>query len=298
MAMVIDFHTHILPPSFHRRRAALAERDATFGALFGDREVPMATAEELVQAMEADEVEMSVAVGYGWCDQGMARESNDYLLEAGQRYPERIIPFCSVNPAWGDAALAEVERCVAQGARGIGELHHTSQGLDLATASCLDPFMDMARRHRLPVLVHSSEPVGHTYPGKGSTTPSVLMAFISRYPDATIVGAHWGGGLPFYGLMPEVKEALANTYFDSATTPILCDQAVYSIAVQALGVEQVLFGSDYPLVGAGRAAQQARAGLKGLDPALTQAVLHDNAARLLGHTRQQGDRARGHDHPA
>ena len=27
MAMVIDFHTHILPPSFHRQRAALAERE-------------------------------------------------------------------------------------------------------------------------------------------------------------------------------------------------------------------------------------------------------------------------------
>ena len=287
MAMVIDFHTHILPPSFHRQRAALAERDATFGALFGDSKAPMATAEELVQAMEADEVEMSVAVGYGWCDQGMARESNDYLLEAGQRYPERIIPFCSVNPAWGDAALAEVERCVAQGARGIGELHPTSQGLDLATAACLDLFMDMARRHRLPVLVHSSEPVGHTYPGKGDTTPSVLMAFISRYPEATILCAHWGGGLPFYGLMPEVRAALANAYFDSAASPFLYTAEVFSLAVRAVGAEQLLFASDYPLVRAKRVLQQARAALEGAgEAAALEAVLHGNAERLLGLQRQ------------
>ena len=268
-------------------------QDATFRALFNGGPKAMATVEELVEAMDADGVEASVVLGYGWCDRTVAQESNDYLLESAERYPGRVLPFCSVHPDWGDDGLAEVERCVRQGALGIGELHPTSQGVDLAKAPSLDPLMALAKDEGLPVLVHGSEPVGHDYPGKGMTTPATLLAFITRFPQNTIICAHWGGGLPFYGLMPEVKEALANTYFDSAATPFLYDEAVFPIAVQALGVEHLLFGSDYPLVGAGRAIQQAKAGLKDLDPAMTQAVLHDNAARLLERPRQPGRLSQG-----
>ena len=286
--MVIDFHTHILPPSFRRDRAALLERDATFAALFGGRLQAMATAEDLVEAMDADGVDVSVAVGYGWCDQGMARESNDYLLDASRRYPGRIAALCSVHPGWGDDALLgwgddalkEVERCVALGAVGVGELHPTSQGLDLATSPALEPLMELARLHGLPVMVHGSEPVGHAYPGKGNTTPVELMAFAGRFPENTIIAAHWGGGLPFYGLMPEVRDALANVYFDTATSPFLYRAEVFPVVVQAVGAERVLFGSDYPLLRAGRVLQEARDTLSGV-PATLEAVLHGNASKLL-----------------
>jgi predicted TIM-barrel fold metal-dependent hydrolase len=278
--VVIDFHTHILPPSFRRDRAALLERDATFAALFGGRLQAMATAEELVEAMDADGVDVSVAVGYGWCDQGMARESNHYLLDAARRYPGRIAAFCSVHPGWGDDALKEVERCVALGAVGIGELHPTSQRLDLATSPALEPLMELAHLHGLPVMVHGSEPVGHAYPGKGNTTPVELMAFAGRFPENTIIAAHWGGGLPFYGLMPEVRDALANVYFDTATSPFLYRAEVFPVVVQAAGAERVLFGSDYPLLRASRVLQEARDTLFGV-PVTLEAVLHGNASKLL-----------------
>ena len=133
---VIDFHTHILPSSFKRDRSILLDKDATFGALFGGSVASMATAEELVTAMDEDGVDVSVALGYGWCDHGMAIEANDYLIEAANCHKGRILPFCSVNPLWGDDALREVERCVDLGAIGIGELHPTTQQFDL-TSTCL-----------------------------------------------------------------------------------------------------------------------------------------------------------------
>ena len=283
--MVIDFHTHILPPSFRAKREELRRRDATFAALFARENATMATAEEMVEAMDADGVEASVVLGYGWCDRDVARRSNDYLLEAANRFPGRIVPFCSVHPGWGDAALAEVERCAAQGAVGIGELHPTSQRLDLAMAPSLDPLMALAQRLGLPVLVHSSEPVGHAYSGKGDTTPATLMGFITRYPGATIICAHWGGGLPFYGLMPEVKEALANVYFDTATSPFLYTQEVFPVAVRSVGATHVLFGSDYPLLRSKRVAEQAATSLEAQD---AEAVLHGNAERLLRLPRMKG----------
>ncbi len=277
--MIVDFHTHILPPSFHERRAAIAERDATFAALFADDGARMATADELIAAMDEDGVDTSVALGYGWCDPDVARESNDYLLESAERFPGRIVPFCSVHPRWGRAALEEVERCVERGAAGIGELHPTSQRIALGRDRPLAKLMALAAERGLPVVVHGSEPVGHAYAGKGTTHPDALLALIQRFPETRIVCAHWGGGLPFYALMPEVRAALANTYFDSAASPFLYGPGVFAAVAGTAGTERMLFGSDFPLLRARRVAKEVIDGLPAKDAA---EVLGGNAARLLG----------------
>ena len=276
--VIVDFHTHLLPASFRERRADIAARDATFGALFGAGG-RMATADDLIAMMDESGVDLSVVLGFGWCDLEIAREANDCLLDAAARYPGRIAPFCSVHPGWGDDALREVERCVDAGAIGIGELHPTSQEIDLAMDESFEPLARLATERGLLVTVHGSEPVGHVYPGKGSTTPERLIGIVERFPDVHWVFAHWGGGLPFYALMPEVRAALANTSFDSAASPFLYDADVFHVASRAVGTERVLFGSDYPLLPASRVMEQARGTL---DPAAAQAVLGGNAARLLG----------------
>ena len=276
--MIVDFHTHLLPASFHERRLEIAARDATFAALFGSGG-PMTSADDLIAAMDEDGVDRSVVLGYGWCDREVAREANDCLLDAASRYPERIAAFCSVHPGWGEDALREVERCADAGAVGIGELHPTSQGIDLAADESFAPLAQLAAERGLLITVHGSEPVGHIYPGKGSTTPEQLIAVVERFPDVRWVFAHWGGGLPFYALMPEVSATLTNAYFDSAASPFLYDERVFDVATRAVGVEHILFGSDYPLLRASRVAEQARSTL---DAATAHAVLGGNAARLLG----------------
>ena len=276
--MIVDFHTHLLPASFYERRSEIAARDATFAALFGSGG-PMTSVGDLIAAMDEDGVDRSVVLGYGWCDREVAREANDCLLDAASRYPGRIAAFCSVHPGWGEDALREMERCADAGAIGIGELHPTSQGIDLATDESFAPLAQLAAERGLLITVHGSEPVGHIYPGRGSTTPEQLIAVVERFPDVRWVFAHWGGGLPFYALMPEVSEALANAYFDSAASPFLYDARVFDVAVRAVGAEHILFGSDYPLLRAARVAEQARSTL---DAATAQAVLGGNAARLLG----------------
>ena len=278
--MLIDFHTHILPPAFRRQRDRLLERDATFRALFSGPRAIIATAEDLIATLDEAGLDAAVALGYGWTDAAVARESNDYLLQSAAGYPGRIIPFCCVNPAWGEAALREVERCAGLGARGIGELHPDTQGFMLADVSVMGPLMELARAHRLVVLTHASEPVGHVYPGKGSATPGVLLPFIQQHAGTPIVCAHWGGGLPFYALMPEVRQALSAAYVDTAVSPFLYDQAVFSLAPKLIGADHVLFGSDFPLLKPSRVLAQARAA--GLSDADLQAILGGNAQRLLG----------------
>ena len=277
--MIIDFHTHIFPERLREQREAYVERDATFRELFASPKAKLATAEELVQAMDEDGVDRAVAMGIGWSDQSLAREANDYIIESAERYPNRLVGFAGVSPAWGDAAAEEAERCARAGLKGIGELHPDTQGFDLGDAEALAPLMEVVRRHGLILTTHSSEPVGHPYQGKGRTHPQVLWRFIQSFPDVTVVCAHWGGGLPFYALMPEVAKGLGNVYFDTAASPLLYDARAFSVVASMVGADRILLGSDYPLLRSGRLLSQARE--SSLSDSEKDAVVGGNAARLL-----------------
>ena len=268
-----------MPPEFSSERRRYRGLDATIRELFGDDEGGMATGSQLVEEMDKAGIDVSVAAGYGWTDSGVARTSNDYILDAARKHPGRIVPFCSVNPLWGQLAVEEVRRCVEAGARGIGELHPDTQGIISADLATLAPVLDAARELRIPVLIHASEPVGHAYQGKGTVTPDMLEVLVRAYPDNTFVFAHFGGGMPFYALMPEVAASLANVYFDSAAFTHLYRPRVFQTAVTACGVERILFASDYPLVSQTRALARMRRG--GLSESDEAAVLGENAARLL-----------------
>ena len=277
--MIVDFHTHIFPPGLIEQRERYIQRDATFAELFADPKAKMATAEDLVEAMDEDRVDRSVAMGIGWTDHSVAREVNDYIIESVRHYPERIVGFAGISPAWGELAVHEADRCANEGLRGIGELHADSQRYDIGDEKTMAPLMELARQRGLIVTTHASEPVGHAYPGKGETRPEKLWRFVRSFPDNAIVCAHWGGGLPFYALMPEVAESLANVYFDSAASPFLYRPEVFSAVKGLVGVERILMGSDYPLLRASRLVAQAEeSGLVGDDLA---AILGGNAERLL-----------------
>jgi len=277
--MIVDFHTHIYPEWLRDRRREYLERDSTFRELFESPMAKLATADELVQAMDADGVDRSVAMGVGWNDPGLAREVNDYIIDAVRRYPDRIVGFAGVNPSWGVEAARETERCARAGMRGVGELHPDLQGFDLGDESTMSPLAEVAREHRLIVTTHSSEPVGHAYRGKGRTRPDVLWRFIQSFPDITLVCAHWGGGLPFYALMPEVAKGLDNVYFDTAASALLYGRRVFEVAAALVGAERILLGSDYPLLPASKLLRQVRQ--SDLSEADKSSIMGESAATLL-----------------
>ena len=284
MDQVIDSHCHIFPEGFSLKREELSIRDATFAEIFSPeatgKTAKMATSESLIEAMDRDGVAKAVVMGLGWTDIGVARESNDYIIWAVESHPDRLLGFCSVDPVWGIEALSEVERCRQAGLKGVGELHPDTQGFDIADRDAMEPLMDLAGRLGMPVLVHTSEPVGHHYPGKGQTTPDKVYRFIENFPDNPIICAHWGGGLPFYALMPEVPVVLKNVYFDTAASPFLYEPEVFSTVAALVGPEKILFATDFPLLDHSRAIAQ-------LDEAIPpgkdrEAILSGNAARLFG----------------
>ena len=279
LALVIDAHCHILPPSFRDRRDEIAERDATFAELLSNPDATIASVDDLLAAMDRAGVERAVVMGMGWTDPDVAIEANDYIIQAVADNPNRLAGFCSVNPVWGEKAFSEAKRCFAAGLAGIGEFHADTQGFDITSVETMAPVMELARADGRPVIVHASEPVGHRYPGKGSTTPDKLYRFIQNFPGNPIICAHWGGGLPFYSLMPEVKESLKNVYFDSAASPFLYRPEVFASVSELVGSGKVLFASDYPLLDISRTLEQARNA--GLDPDVEAALLSGNAAKLF-----------------
>ena len=130
------------------------------------------------------------------------------------------------------------------------------------------PLLEVADHYGLITTAHTSEPVGHLYQGKGRTTPEVTMRFIQNarmYPNVKIVCAHWGGGLPFYALMPEVKDALQNVWFDTAASPFLYSPEIFSIVADLVGADKILLGSDFPLIRFSRIRRQVEQAGKTLD---------------------------------
>ncbi len=277
--MFIDFHTHIFPPTISLDREAYLSKDNTFRTLYSKPRTKLATAEDLIKAMDEDGVSKSVILNIGWNSDELIKETNDYLLESAHKYKDRLIPFCCVNPALPSAAQ-ELRRCANAGAKGVGELHQDTQGFDLGDAHTMAPVMSVADEFGLPVIVHSSEPVGHQYDGKGKSTPELLMRFISNFPDSKIVCAHWGGGLPFYALMPEVAADLKNVYFDTSVSPFLYTRNIFTVVPQLVRPEQILFGSDFPLMKPNRLKLQMES--VGMRKDTMEAILGGNAEKLLG----------------
>ena len=276
--MIVDIHTHIFPPEIIARRERYLARDAWFRHLYEGPKARMATAEDLIAEMDRSGVDLSVAFCFAWSDMGLCRETNDYVLDACRRHPGRLVGFACVQPRAGREAVREVERCVGEGMRGVGELMPDGQGFDLDDPQVMGPVARAAMEAGVPLMVHTSEPVGHDYFGKGTVTPGTVYAFARQFPGLTLICSHWGGGLPFYELMPEVREALADTYYDTAASPYLYDDRIFTWVGGAMP-HKVLLGTDYPLLPQGRFLERVRK--SGLPPEVQALILGENAARLL-----------------
>ncbi len=279
LEVIIDFHTHVVPPQIRERRAEYVGRDACFSLLYSQPKAKLATAEEIIAGMDECGVDKSVILNLGWGSHELCVETNDYILEAAARYPQRLIGFCVIQPLAGDRAVKELERCARNGAKGIGEMRPDVQEFDLRDNAVMKPIVEAAIEHDFIFLVHASEPVGHQYFGKGNITPDIIYPFITRFPDLKLVCAHWGGGLPFYALMPEVAEAFANTFFDTAATPFLYRPQIFKHVADIMGSEKILFGSDSPLLSPKRIMDQLE--LVDLSQQDKVKILGGNAQRLL-----------------
>ncbi|MFP3870677.1 MAG: amidohydrolase family protein [Syntrophobacteria bacterium] len=246
--MIIDCHTHIFPPFIRDDREPLLEVDPAFRLLYNSAKAKLVGARELVDQMDRSGVDRAVIFGFPWSDPELMHRHNEYVGEAASRFPDRLLPFVCVNPRTASAA-EEVERCLASGMRGAGELGFYTETLDLEVKEVLDPIASSCRSYDVPLMLHTNERVGHWYPGKAEASLKVIYELIRDLPHNRFILAHWGGGLFVYELLKrEARDVLSQVAYDTAASPFLYDPKIYSVAVQIIGARRILFGSDYPLI--------------------------------------------------
>ena len=278
--LIVDTHTHLFPPEVKQRRETFCMMDDYFADLYGDEQARIATVEDLITEMDLSGVDVSVVCGFGWTGPELCTMHNDYLLDCLRRYPTRLVAMACVQPLSGQRAQAEMERCLAGGMKGAGELMPDGQGYRLNELHRITTFFEHATSSGFPVLTHTSEPAGHHYPGKGTVTPDTIWPLVQAFPDLKLILAHWGGGYPFYELMPEVHRASVNVYYDSAASTYLYSPEVFVEVGRIAGFDRILWASDYPVLRQGRFLQRVRD--LPLSQAERDAVLGGNAARLFG----------------
>ncbi|MCL1912158.1 MAG: amidohydrolase family protein [Leptospirales bacterium] len=274
--MIIDFHTHAFPADVAANRGKYFD-DKNFAALYSSPKARLIDGSALLEAMDASKIAVAVVMGFPWLSEKLCRSQNEYFAALQNRAAGRLFCFGSAPLYAGKAALKSTVREIsAFNLAGIGEAAFYG-GFDYKSEKSLDALLEAA--FELPVCIHVNEPVGRTYAGKYEPRFASLYKVISRHNAATIILAHWGGGLFIYELMQEVKEAFRNVYYDSAASPYLYDESIFAHAASIAGAGKILFGSDHPLLPFDRCLEQAERAIK--DKKEHGAICGGNAARLL-----------------
>ncbi|MGO8905685.1 MAG: amidohydrolase family protein [Solirubrobacteraceae bacterium] len=193
------------------------------------------------------------------------RVPNDRVLAWAAESDGRLAPFCRLDPA--EEPLAESERCLANGARGI-KLHPRAQDF-VFDGQHMDDVFALAESARVPILIHAGRGLPPLAEG--------LVDLALRHPGVVLILAH--GAICDQGVLTSRLADHPGVLYD-----ISCFFPLDVIELFArVPAERIVFASDPPygmpattLYMALRVAHHA-----GLDEAATRAVLGGTMAALL-----------------
>lgn len=239
--MRIDFHQHYLPGP-----VTLADEAAQQWLHQQSRVQDYADTDAIIAALDAAQLDVAVFQGEYYLHQHNCVARNRAVQAVCARAPHRLKAFAIVQPRHPDAC-EEIARCRDAGMWGVGELNPAIQQFSVRDAAVQRVFA-YCERHAFPVLLHVNEPVGRAYPGKISTPLVTYYEIAARYPELTLILAHWGGGLLWYETMPAVRAVLKNVYYDTAASPLLFpDTTTIAQMARLAAPHKIIFGSDFPL---------------------------------------------------
>lgn len=236
----------------------------------------------------------------------VAQAANEELVDIARRFPGRFIPYAAVPLTDVPGAVGELERAVTQlGHRGVG-LSASCGGRSLDDPK-FAPLLDCAARLDVPLILLPNHPsmIGNTLEPYGwltgaygfqvdISTVALRLACngtLDRLPKLRIVLANLGGVLPFVlerldqycsrvhaGAKPlpePPREVLRRFWYETASA----HGAAIRMTAEVLGVDRIVFGSDYPSFDFKRALQAVRG--CGLGEGEVEAILRGNAETVL-----------------
>jgi predicted TIM-barrel fold metal-dependent hydrolase len=250
-AGIVDAHVHVYPAQVAASPEAwgLAQGEPGWVACVapqGRRSLQgWADPEAIIAHMDEAGIESCVMLGWYWERQETCDLQNGWHAEWIRRHPKRLLGFAAVQPASGSRAPEALERALDSGLCGVGELLPQAQGFTLEDRTWRE-VVELAIRRRVPINLHATDPGKGT--SAGPKTPlDAYVRLALEYPEATIILAHWGGGMAFRG-SPGGGLLPPNLYFDTAASPLLYDPGVFRTAVDRAGAARIIYGSDYPLM--------------------------------------------------
>jgi predicted TIM-barrel fold metal-dependent hydrolase len=172
------------------------------------------------------------------------KAANDKHLNGAKSHPG-MIPVVTVHPYDGPAAIKELERVAALGAR-VLKIHPHTQRFDAADPRVL-ALVKKAGELNLIVLMDNANIV----PGDSEK----LFNLALQSPKTTFIFAHIGAlNFRFWNILPLARTAenlfAENMYFDiSGTSVLLADSPLedeFVWTLRGVGIDHILFGSDYP----------------------------------------------------
>jgi hypothetical protein len=155
------------------------------------------------------------------------RKPNDRVLTWAAETGGRLTPFCRLDPT--EDPVAEAERCIARGARGI-KLHPRAQSFGFGNAAAESIFA-VARDAGVPILIHA---------GRGMPTMEPLAELALRYPEVPLILAH--AAIADQGLLISRLAGHPAILYD---TSVFAAVDVVELLAR-VPAERIVFGSDPP----------------------------------------------------
>ena len=215
---------------------------------------------ELLSQMEEYEIEKTFLTGASF-------QGNDAVVEAFQNHPDKIVPFVWINPALDDVEKKLTRYIVNEGFMGI-KMQPLFDAF-VADDPIVDPVMDFAEAHNVPVFIHCGHPP--------FSLPWSIALLAERHPNVNVTMIHMGHGHGVY-IDASIKMAkrYSNIYLEMSGMPMGCKIAE---AYKTVGADRVMFGIDSPFHHPSVEIQKVLT--CGLSDAEQQDVFYNNAKKLL-----------------
>lgn len=193
-------------------------------------------------------------------------EGNAYLRKQIARHPSRMAGYYSVGQArYGPKHLEAFERHVTDHGF-IGLKIYSVPPMQLIVDPYLMPLIEKSAELRVPILAHS--------------TGEECEAIARRVPECRIINAHMGCCPQANGdwhRSVAAAKAYPNIYLD--TTSSSFDNGMIEHAIEEVGADRVLYGSDLPLLDP--VLQVAKVTESRISEDAKRMILHENIDRLL-----------------
>lgn len=193
--------------------------------------------------------------------------NNELVKASVSKFPKRLVGYVWPNP-YDPHAVELVKKALGEwGFRGV-KLHPLFHAF-LPTDEAVDPIMEEARRHKVPVAIHSGHPP--------FSLPWSIGELAEKYSDVRIVMLHMGHGHGVY-IQAAINTAkrYANIILETSGMPM---HTKIKEAVRTVGKRRVVYGSDIPFHHSSVELQRVK--VAGLSEGDLRLVLHDNSAALL-----------------